>query len=83
MIYIDFTGAVFRYMLVNTAVWWFFHLSIFVYQMMFPFHAKRAKHTGKLNYVTMILPRIILRYNDDVIPLGLHEETPNQSLLIL
>ena len=24
----------------------------------------------------MILPRIILRYNNDIIPLGLHEESP-------
>ena len=37
------------------AVWWFFHLSIFVYKMMFPFHAKRTQNTGKLNYVFAVL----------------------------
>ena len=30
---------------------------------------------GKPN-LTMILPTISLQYNDDVMPLGLHEETP-------
>ena len=46
--------------------WWFFHLSLFLYQMMFPFHAKRAKHTGKINYsfaVLVLLGKYYVQHN--------------------
>ena len=72
MIYSDdnnFTGAVLHYTFVNIAVWWFFHLSLFLYQMMFPFHAQRAKYTGKLNYayaVLVLLGKYYVQYNYDV-----------------
>ena len=44
-------GAVFHYLLVNFILWWFFHLCIFFYKVVCPFHANRMEKMGQHKYI--------------------------------
>ena len=48
---IIFTGAIFHYVIVNMTLWWFFHVSIFLYKVVAPFHAKRTQILGRQKYI--------------------------------
>ena len=50
-IVIILTGAIFHYVIVNMALWWFFHVSIFLYKVVAPFHAKRTQTLGRQKYI--------------------------------
>ena len=48
-------GALFHYVIVSMVVWWFFHLSFFFYEIMFPFHSHQMKNVGRLKYAAIVL----------------------------
>ena len=46
-----FAGISFSYVLFQVALWWFFHTSILLWKVIFPFHSQTYMTSGKLKYV--------------------------------
>ena len=57
-----YIGAVFNYTIVNMVIWWFFHLSIFFYKIMFPFHSTRMEKMGYQKYPAIILTTLGIEF---------------------
>uniref|UniRef100_A0A1X7UEJ6 FZ domain-containing protein n=1 Tax=Amphimedon queenslandica TaxID=400682 RepID=A0A1X7UEJ6_AMPQE len=46
-----FSGVVFHYVIVNMALWWFFHVAMFFHKVFFPFQANRFEKLGREKYI--------------------------------
>ena len=76
----NYTGAVFHYVIVNMTLWWFFHLCIFLYKIMFPFHAKRAQNTRKQKYLFVVLLIFGKCYKCLIVNINVYTRKANSSI---
>ena len=55
-------GAIFYYVSLQLALWWFFHVSALFWKIRFPFHAKATEsaHRTKYIHITMVLLALVL-----------------------
>lgn len=49
------SGAIYQYTLLNMTLWWFFHVSVFLYKVLFPLHAKQIEKLGRQKYIMAAL----------------------------
>ena len=47
---IFFTGILFSYLLFQLALWWFFHMCMLFWKVVFPFHSQTYTASGKVKY---------------------------------
>ena len=45
-----FTGILFSYLLFQSALWWFFHMCMLFWKVLFPFHSQTYTASGKVKY---------------------------------
>ena len=50
-----YLGAIFHYAIVNMTIWWFFYVTIFFYNVVFPFHANRMEKIGRNKYILAVM----------------------------
>lgn len=48
-------GLTFQYTFINMGVWWLFHLCVFFYEVMFPFHANQFRKLGNTKKLAAVL----------------------------
>lgn len=54
-LFIFLKGAIFHYVYLGLIVWWFLHLCVFFYEVMFPFHANQMRKMGKVKKASIVL----------------------------
>ncbi len=57
VILLSFTvsGAVLHYVFVSMTLWWFLHIAVFFYKVLFPFHARQFQKDKRMKLLFLVV----------------------------